>query len=270
VYGHSVITPQEDYGEIAKVIPRLPSEVGYILVSCGASVAPELVRAGKVKAALEAIRSDPNISAAFRYHGIEFEGAVSDANMAAIEQGGHVRVESVLTAMDAVAPTYVSGSLELDPELDDEEFCIPPEHGAGAFSCAEALPESSTSSENVQRSIHIMPGSSQGAPVSSKLPFLWTLAFPTLQFGQCDFNSLSPRIIEFSSRTLWLRHLINWSDGRFAGHDLFVGVAQDWVARDTVVKQSGIFMKKLGKADAEMTLDELRSKVAENDHSIMN
>ena len=269
-YGHSVITPQEDYGAIAKVIPRLPTEVAYILVSCGSSVAPELVRAGKVQDALAAIRGDPHIVAAFQFHGIEFDGEASEANMDAILRGEQVPVETVRTAMPNVAPTYVSGSLQEDVEMSDEEFNIPMEHEAGTFACSEALGECSTSTASVQRSIHVLPASAQGAPVSDKLPYLWTLAFPTLQFGHCDFNSLEPRIVEFGSRSLWFRHLINWGDGRFAGHDLFVAVAQDWVARDTVIKQSGVFMQKLGKADAEMSLEELQTKVAANDLTIMN
>jgi hypothetical protein len=268
-YGHSIITPQDDFGEIAKIIPRLPAEVSYIVVTTDNSVAPELVRAGKVKAALEAMRQDQHICTAFQYHGIELSGPRSEAHMAAIEAGSQTGVETVKTAMQSTAPTYLTGMPGQETEHSDDEFTIPPEHETGTFACTEGVASGVTSQENIRRSMHILQGSRQGHPVSDRLPYLWTLSFPTLQFGHCDFNSMEPRQQQFDSKALWFRHLINWSDGRFAGHDLFVGVAQDWIARDTVTKQSGVFMKKMGKADAEMTLEELRTKVADNNLTLM-
>ncbi len=76
--------------------------MAYIVITTEDSVAPELVLAGKVKAALEAMQQDQHICAAFQYHWIELSGTRSEAHMSAIEARAQVGIEKVQTIIFVV------------------------------------------------------------------------------------------------------------------------------------------------------------------------
>mmetsp|Transcript_36428 Transcript_36428/g.91647 ORF Transcript_36428/g.91647 Transcript_36428/m.91647 type:complete len:906 (+) Transcript_36428:480-3197(+) len=66
---------------------------------------------------------------------------------------------------------------------------------------------------------------------SDTQPYLFTLAFPSLQIGALDYNidGLAGRYGSLGTRRSWMRHVFSYVNGRFIQHPLFTFYVLNWV-----------------------------------------